>query len=342
MRAFSPDPDVPPASHDDRVDPITELVTRTSRTFALGIRRLPPTLRRTVSVAYLTLRVADYFEDNEGMAPSEKVRFLRAWAETLKGARSGAPSAAPTFRPPPLYDDRTPDAHAARAAEQILEAFRRLPPEPREVVGRHVVDSTRGMARWVQTGPAFETEADLDDYMFEVAGRVGLLLTELFALHSPIIAERREEMRRLGVEFGLGLQTVNVIRGLNADRRRGWIFVPSELLPDGVEAEALWHDPGSAQSLTVLDRLVVKGVRHLEAARDYVLLVPRRERGIRIFCLLPLHFALRTLALSRSNPRVFTSEVKLGRDDVASIARRVRLLSASNAWVRSSVRGLLR
>ena len=324
------------------MDLITELVTKTSRTFELGIRQLPATLRHSVSVAYLTLRVADYFEDNEGMEPAEKVRFLRAWAQALKGARTGAPSAARTFRVPPLYDDRTPDAHAARAAEQILEAFRRLPPEPREVVGRHVVDSTRGMTRWVESGPAFETEADLDDYMFEVAGRVGLLLTDLFALHSSIVGERREQMRRLGVQFGLGLQTVNVIRGLSTDPRRGWVFVPRELLPDGTEAEALWDDPGSVPSLTVLDRLVAKGVQHLRAARDYVLLVPRREYGIRIFCLLPLQFALRTLELSRSNPRVYTSEVKLGRDDVVAIARRTRHLGGSNTWVRAFVGSRLR
>lgn len=318
------------------MDTITELVTQTSRTFALGIRQLPDTLERVVSVAYLTLRVSDYFEDNEAMPAERKLGYLGAWADALREScvRTAEPIPSPAFRGPAEYDETTPDALAARAADTILAAFRDLPDAERAIVGRHVVDSTGGMARWVAKGPAFRTEADLDDYMFEVAGRVGLLLTELFALRSGSVARRHEKMLRLGVEFGLGLQTVNVIRGLSSDHDRGWIFVPRSFLPVGTAPSAIWAEPASAPAIALLDRLVRKAGRHLDAARDYVLAIPRREYGIRVFCLLPLLFALRTLELSRANPRVFTTEVKLSRAEVAAIVRRTRLLACSNRWVR--------
>jgi farnesyl-diphosphate farnesyltransferase len=315
------------------VDRITELVERTSRTFALGIRQLPRSLDHAISVAYLLLRVSDYFEDNERMPPKEKVRYLNTWAEAL----GTAPGARPSFQGPATFDDSTPDAHAAREAELILAAYHALPAQERDIIGRHVIDSTHGMAHWVERGPSFQTEADLDDYMFEVAGRVGLMLTEVFAMRSSQIASRRAAMSDLGVEFGLGLQTVNVIRGLSSDPARGWIYLPRDFLPDSVDPASLWSDPNAPGALALLDRLASKARRHLGAARDYVLAIPRREYRIRVFCILPLLFALRTLELSRANPDVYTREVKLTRTDVRVIGRWTRLLAASNAWVRRSV-----
>lgn len=315
------------------MDRITELLEQTSRTFALGIRQLPAPLEQVVAISYLLLRVSDYFEDNERMSADEKVRFLGTWA----GALRADPEDAEPFAGPDGFDDATPDAQAAREAALILAAYRDLDPIHRAIVGRHVIDSTEGMARWVASGPAFETESDLDDYMFEVAGRVGLLLTDLFADRSEPVRLRHEEMSRLGVEFGLGLQTVNVIRGLSSDPGRGWVFLPRSFLPDGVDPGSLWSEPDSGPSLELLNRLVDKANRHLEAARDYVLGIPRREYGVRVFCLLPLLFATATVEKSRSNPAVYTSEVKLTRSEVLGIARRTRALASSNTWVRAAV-----
>ena len=327
----------------DAISRISQLVEETSRTFALGIRQLPRPLRLSVSIAYLLLRVSDYFEDNEAMEPAAKIRYLNAWADALEevthfGGKADDPHGARDgFTGPSDFDDSTSDAQAARESAFILSRFRMLEPSHLEVVGKHVIDSTRGMARWVSTGPLFETEADLDDYMFEVAGRVGLLLTDLFAQWSGSIRLRHAEMSKLGVEFGLGLQTVNVIRGLASDPARGWIFLPKEFLPSGTDPVDLWRDPTSPPALHLLDRLVTKARRHLEAARDYTLGIPRREHGIRVFCILPLLFAVSTVEMSRSNPAVFTSEVKLTRDQVRSIARRTRFLASSNTWLTAAV-----
>ena len=74
------------------------------------------------------------------------------------------------------------------------------------------------------------TEDDLDDYMHEVAGRVGYLITGLFSLASSTVREREKEMMELGQEFGLALQTVNIVRGIPSDIERGWFFVPRAFL----------------------------------------------------------------------------------------------------------------
>jgi farnesyl-diphosphate farnesyltransferase len=167
--------------------------------------------------------------------------------------------------------------------------------------------------------------------MHEVAGRVGWLLTELFALEVPAVARGREEMMALGREFGLGLQTVNVIRGLHSDRERGWVYVPRSFGASGT-THALFEDP--VAQVRVLSLLVAKAERHLDAAQRYIVAIPRRYHGIRLFCLLPYLFAVRTLAKSRANADVFRAEVKISRPEVVRIARDARWMGWSNGWVR--------
>lgn len=313
-----------------RVTDLSELLRVASRTFALGIELLPRPLRRQVEVAYLLLRVSDYLEDNRSMQPGRKAELLRGWERVLAGAVPVSMLAEPLAR----SAEPTPDGRVAREVAAVHAGLLALAPEPREVVASYVRQSTLGMARWVERGPRFETEADLDDYMHEVAGRVGYLLTDLFALHAGDIARCREPLRELGREFGLALQTVNVIRGLHEDRNRGWVFVPRSFLPDEHMApEALFAPSRREAAMGVLDRLVRKADRHFIGARGYLHTLPRRHRRVRLFCLLPLLFGVRTLAVSRGNPRVFEEETKISRDEVRRIARAAGVFGSSRLWI---------
>lgn len=311
----------------------TELLHAASRTFALGIDLLPEPLRAEIELAYLVLRVSDYLEDNESMPAAEKVMWLRRWTAALQ---TGAEDTELTGRLRRVSDD-TPDALVARHADRVLAALPSIRAPARGIIVRHTADSTEGMARWAERGPRIPDEEALDDYMHEVAGRVGWLLTELFALDLPPVAARLDEMRDLGRDFGLALQTVNVIRGLHGDWERGWVFIPDSFVPAGGPAAMALLD-GSVEApeaeRVILDRLVTKAERHLEAARHYLAGIPRRYHRIRLFCLLPYLFAVRTLAISRANPLVFREETKIARGDVVRIVRDARLLGWSNGWVR--------
>ena len=309
---------------------LDELLVRSSRTFAVGIGILPEPLRGEITVAYLLLRVSDYLEDNQELEDVEKVALLDSWGRVLAGDED---------RPALLERlkgarEDTPDALVARNAAAVLEGLDGLAPDAREVLVRRVGESSAGMARWVARGSVFETEADLDDYMHEVAGRVGHLLTELFARRLSGLAEGRDRMMALGREFGLALQTVNVIRGLHEDRDRGWVYVPTEFIPGRGPPPSELFEPGNREAaMSVLGRLVRKAERHLAAARAYIRMIPRRHHGVRLFCMLPLFFAVRTLALSRGNPDVLERETKMTRREVIAVTRNARVLGFSNRWM---------
>lgn len=62
---------------------------------------------------------------------------------------------------------------------------------------------------------------DLDRYCYSVAGVVGELLTELFAVYSPVIATQKAALAPLAVSFGEGLQLTNILKDVWEDAGRG-------------------------------------------------------------------------------------------------------------------------
>ena len=70
--------------------------------------------------------------------------------------------------------------------------------------------------------------------------------------------------------------------------------------------------------------LIEKANRHLKGGLTYITLLPRIERHIRLSCIWPLLFAVKTLALSRNNHNVLESETKITRNQVKSISENLK------------------
>ncbi|MBN1313174.1 MAG: squalene/phytoene synthase family protein [Anaerolineae bacterium] len=312
-------------------DPIT-MVRLVSRTFALSIEPLPALLRDTTTVAYLMFRVADFLEDNTVMVPQRKVELLNLWINML-GGEAGPEALAEHLAD---IDPGDPEAAVAKQASKVLAYLQRLPPELQEFIIAEARESAAGMARWQARGPVVVDEDDLDDYMFEVAGRVGHLLTHIFAYYFRPIKELKEELLPLACEFGLALQTVNIIRGLNKDYERGWIYVPQSFCTEvGLNPPDLFKPENLEVAMKVVNTLADKAERHLHNGLAYVQKIPRRYHRLRVATMWPLFFAVRTLAVSRSNQRVLVGEAKITRDDVKSIMSDTWRMGWSNHWLES-------
>ncbi len=306
------------------------MVRQVSRTFALSIEQLPPLLRDAVSVAYLMFRISDGIEDHEAMPATRKIALLEEWAAVLEGR---APAAGLAGRVADL-DPSDPEVEVVRETPLILDWLRALPAPFQEPIVAHVHATTCGMARWQAHGPYVEDEAALDDYMHEVAGRVGYLVTDLFALYSPAIRERREYLMPLSRECGLALQTVNVVRGIRKDYERGWVFVPLTFYRKlGLTRETLLDPQTEPKALAVVSLLADKADRHLEHGLRFITAFPRSEYSLRLAVIWPFLFAARTLALSRNNPNVLRSEAKMTRAEIGRIVVESRLLGWSNRWL---------
>lgn len=314
------------------------MVREVSRTFALSIEQLPPLLRHAVSVAYLMFRIADGIEDHEAMPPDRKVALLEDFAGVLDGRVPGQQLAAAVGD----LDDNDPEVRVIRETPLILDWLRQLPESFQLPIVEHVRDTSLGMARWQAHGPFVEDEPALDDYMHEVAGRVGYLVTDLFALYSPAVMDQRAALMPLSRECGLALQTVNVIRGIRKDYERGWVFIPRTYYRKfGLSRENLLDRQCEPKALAAVSLLVEKAVRHLDYGLSFVTAFPRSEHSLRLSLMWPFLFAARTLALSRDNPNVLRSEAKMTRPEIGRIVVESKLLGWSNEWLTRTYRRLL-
>ena len=307
-----------------------EMLRKVSRTFALSIEQLPQVLRDSITVSYLLLRVSDCLEDNDAMPSEQKATLLRLWAEVLSDK---APVERLTGSVTGL-DGSDPEIYVTQNAGQVIGLLHTLPPELQEVIVERVNRTSLGMARWQEHGPFVDNEEEMDDYMHQVAGRVGYLLTDIFAWYSPIIRARKEQLMPLSRQYGLALQTVNVIRGMRKDYERGWVFVPRTFYEEvGLTRDTLFIPENVDKAMQVVDMLADKAERHLWHGMTYITAFPRRQHRIRLACMWPLFFAVRTLAISRDNANVLLTEAKMGRDQIKMIMRHTTFFGWSNHWL---------
>jgi farnesyl-diphosphate farnesyltransferase len=315
----------------------SEMLEMVSRTFALSIRYLPEMLREPVSLSYLLFRVSDCLEDHGEMLAERKIALLEEWNSVLQGNTSPFEF----VRDIADLDRHDPEVYVAQQAPNLIAALNDVPVDLRSPIVSRVSESTLGMARWQEQGPFIGTLKEMDDYMYHVAGLVGYLMTDLFSWYSATFRARRTELLPMSREIGLGLQTVNVIRGLRKDYERGWVFVPQEILDAaGLNRDQLFQSAFEDRALDVVNQLIDKAEGHLQYSLDYISALPWRDHRVRLACIWPLCFALKTLAISRDNVEVLRSEVKITRQDVKTIMRQTMFFGWSDRWLANYVHHL--
>ncbi len=321
------------------------MLPRVSRTFAACIRLLGPGLRDEVLVAYLLCRVADTCEDHPGLDAAAKGRLLAAFSASLDEVPGPDDAIRAAFADP--ADD---DQRLAARCDAVLAAFRDCAAPARAAIRPWVQEMCRGMAEFAARQPAPGTLAaladlaELDRYCWYVAGTVGHLLTDLFIVRHRLTPARAGDLRRLATGFGIGLQLVNIIKDVADDRERGWSFVPRALCEvHGVPVERLLDPRHQAAARLVMRVLTGKARRHLDEALAYCTTLPRHAYRTRLFCLAPLFFAVRTLALAERDERLLdpAHKVKITRGEVYRTLCMGYLLAPSNHLVRAYYRRLI-
>jgi farnesyl-diphosphate farnesyltransferase len=314
-----------------------EILPSVSRTFALSIRLLPGELGKAVRVAYLLCRIADTIEDEAVWTAEEKASVLDDLATALADEQ-GVPTLVDRLA---RISGEPAHVRLCQHIGDVLALYFALPEATHAHVRRWVTEMIAGMRKFVLLYPhgiRIQNLEEYREYCYYVAGTVGYLLTDLWHEHAPSIGERqyvvlREKCRA----FAEALQTVNILKDVATDaERENSIYIPEELLKQYGSSHATILAPdrllGTREALATLVQLAWQD---LDAARSYLLLIPRRAVTIRLFCLLPLLFAYATLRDLTRSPHA------LARREVVKISRReVKALTIFGFLVILSNRGL--
>ena len=297
----------------------THILQGVSRTFALTIPALPPELCGVVGNAYLLCRIADVVEDDNQLQPTQQRNFSNQFVSVVEGVEAAERFASELY---PYLSPATPEAERdlIRNTARVIRVTHGFNARQRQALARCVRIMAQGMVDYQQR-ESLDGLPDLpalDDYCYYVAGVVGELLTELFCDYSPEINAQREELMRLAVSFGQGLQMTNILKDIWEDDKRGACWLPRDLfLARGVKLR--YKSPGACDAGfgAGLAQLIGIAKAHLDNALTYTLIIPRHEPGIRKFCLWVLGMAILSLRkLNRHRGFSAGSQVKISRRSV--------------------------
>lgn len=334
----APAPPVAPrplATADERYQ--EQVLPEVSRTFALTIPQLPGELRLVVTNAYLLCRIADTIEDDGGLSVETKHQLHEEFIEVIAGtrhARSFSERVVPMVSPDMLPAEIDLIANTDRVVA-VTHSFNAT---QRAALQRCVTVMCEGMPRF-QTHKSLRglaSLAEMNEYCYYVAGVVGEMLTELFIDYSTQAASRGDELRRLAICFGQGLQMTNILKDVWEDRRTDTCWLPRDVFAArGFDLADL--APGRYVEAFGDGMRFLVGVAHghLRRAVEYTMLLPASERGLRRFCLWAIGLAVFTLRKVHGNP-AFNSgqEVKVSRSTVRATVLVGSAVAGSNTAIR--------
>lgn len=321
-----------------------DLLRETSRSFYLTLRALPAAVRPQIGLAYLLARTTDTIADTEIVSLEQRLQALRNLRARILGTGSSALHFSELARQQGLPAERL----LLERVEGSLAAMRDLSAYDLQLV-RTVLDTITsgqeldlrrfagGAAKKVT---ALQTDEELDDYMYRVAGCVGEFWTRICRAHlfpsAPL-----DDARLLvdAVRFGKGLQLVNILRDLPADVRKGRCYVPEgRLLPAGLKPADLLEPTNEKAFRPIYKRHLDEAEAHLAAGWAYTNALPWTCVRVRLACAWPILIGVKTIARLRSvnvlDPQV---RVKVSRAEVrALILRSVLYYPLLGRWRRLS------
>lgn len=306
------------------------LLKSVSRSFYLTLRALPKALREPISLAYLLARASDTIADTTGISADAKSRHLRAFGAMLEhGIEQEKLAALRAEITTPHQGEQMLIAELSRcftwlAAQRaddradIVEVLKKITRGQKLDVLRFQ-DATRVVA--------LQNVAELEEYTYLVAGCVGEFWTKLCFRHLRNFSRENEApMREWGINFGKGLQLVNILRDLPTDLRAGRCYLPADKLN---AAELDFKNPDQK----VFDRWLRRAEQLLDDAFRYI--EATRSWRLRYACFLPWYLGVRTLVLLRQTPPHETSQrVKVSRSEVKTALIFAGFAAVSNVVLR--------
>tara|TARA_B100001741_G_C16339559_1_gene498867 strand:- start:263 stop:778 length:516 start_codon:yes stop_codon:yes gene_type:complete len=136
----------------------------------------------------------------------------------------------------------------------------------------------------------------------------------------------REQLFALGVRFGKALQMINILRDIPEDLRFGRCYIPVHSLEEiGLEPSDLLQSENMEKFRPLYNRYLDLTDEHLEAATQYIAMLPYSQFRLRAACMLPVLIGQRTVAMLREE-NVLDSEnrVKVSRDEMKNLISKTK------------------
>jgi farnesyl-diphosphate farnesyltransferase len=327
---------------EEAPDVLRDLLAAVSRSFYLTVRVLPAKIRRPIGLAYLLARATDTIADTSVVPADQRLLALDQLRRRILGEDLVLAGLDELAEGQSLAEER---ALLVRVEEAIglLGGLshadqRRIRAVLEVITGGQELDLQRFGSASAKSLVALQSEGELDDYTYRVAGCVGEFWTHtcrevLFpkaTIDDALLLER-------AIRFGKGLQLVNILRDLPKDLAMGRCYLPKESLEGaGLSPEALRDAATMPRFLPLYGRYLDRAEANLAAGWSYTNMLPRRQVRVRLACAWPILIGLRTVSRLRlANVLNPAKRVKIDRREVKLLMlRSVLCYPRESAWQR--------
>ncbi len=166
--------------------------------FSLGFLFMTKERREALEAVYEFCRQVDDIVDSGALTSEQAAAELEAWREEIRR----------------VFESKPARALAVRLASHVA----------RFSLPREAFDGLIDGVAMDLKHKRYETYAELERYLYGVAGTVGLLCVEIFGHR----ATPPEDLRAYAVTMGNAFQLTNIMRDVGADLENGRVYIPGE------------------------------------------------------------------------------------------------------------------
>lgn len=288
-----------------------QLLRNTARSFYLTLHALPSSIRWPISLGYLLARSTDTMADVIDLPASERLSALALMLEMINTGPN--PEKMSQLRKKfSSLKPHSPEYALLTRYNHFIEWLYESDKDTRleiiwvlnEIVKGQQFDVKQFQGN--QGLSCISTIAELDEYIYLVAGSVGEFWTKLCLRKITHYSNKSaEKLYPLAISFGKGLQLVNILRDIPQDLKNGRCYIPLEQLqqynlgPKDILGEVHRLDP-------ILQDWWYRAREYLREGWEYMLSI--NHRRIRGALAMPLMLGFATLYLLQdltylSNPQ---------------------------------------
>ena len=292
---------------------------------------MPKKVRGQIGLLYLLARVADTIADSKLGETDELLRILRNYNDVAQGKSKDLPD----FTGLADIQENQHEAELLRNVKDVIEGLTVYSEDDRQrmlecldvIIGGQILDLERfGPAKEGGVLSALNDNLELDDYTFRVAGCVGVFWTKMSLAHLITIQpEKESEFFEKGTSFGKALQMINILRDIPEDLRFGRCYIPEqELSKHDLKPEDLFDSNNIDKFRPLYDEYLDLTNDHLDAAIEYIKMLPETQFRLKASCMLPVLIGQRTVTLLRDGNILDSSDrIKVTRDEMKAYARKL-------------------
>ena len=296
---------------------IDKLLETTSRSFYPTLKYLPKKIRGQIGLLYLLARVADTIADSKVGETEELIEALTQYNDVAQGRKQDLPDLMELAK----IQSNPDEGELLRNVQKVVDALSMYEKDDQVrmlecldiIVSGQILDLQRfGIAREGGNISSLQSEEELDDYTFRVAGCVGVFWTKMSLAHMMKLSKEKEELFfESGIRFGKALQMINILRDIPEDLRFGRCYIPGHRLEEiGLTPNDLLDSSNIAKFRPLYDTYLDLTSEHLDAAVEYIRMIPDRQLRLKAASMLPVLIGQRTVTLLREG-NILDSEEKI-------------------------------